>query len=110
MEEEAYQLQVGSTSVNIISLDICMCVEVSQLANRMQRSTLPCTAVAGTRPSLTSNVCADDLGVSAVCQVAALAPKIEAMEASWNRLRAISGAETPEQVVEYWQGKNASRS
>lgn len=42
-------------------------------------------------------------------QVAALAPKIEAMEASWNRLRAISGAETPEQVVEYWQGKDASR-
>jgi hypothetical protein len=31
------------------------------------------------------------------------------MEASWNRLRAISGAETPEQVVEYWQGKDASR-
>jgi hypothetical protein len=38
-------------------------------------------------------------------QVAALAPKIEAMEASWNRLRAISGAETPEQVIEYWQGE-----
>jgi hypothetical protein len=27
------------------------------------------------------------------------------MEASWNRLRAISGAETPEQVIEYWQGE-----
>eukprot|EP00775_Hariotina_reticulata_P005882 gene5882-6123_t len=40
-------------------------------------------------------------------QVAALAPKIEAMEASWNRLRAISGAETPDQVVEYWQGLKA---
>jgi hypothetical protein len=39
-----------------------------------------------------------------VLQVAALAPKIEAMEASWNRLRAISGAETPNEVVEYWQG------
>ncbi|WIA19827.1 hypothetical protein OEZ85_005735 [Tetradesmus obliquus] len=37
-------------------------------------------------------------------QVAALAPKIEAMEASWNRLRAISGAETPNEVVDYWQG------
>lgn len=37
-------------------------------------------------------------------QVAALAPKIEAMEASWNRLRAISGAETPNEVIEYWQG------
>ncbi|KAF6261763.1 hypothetical protein COO60DRAFT_1636588 [Scenedesmus sp. NREL 46B-D3] len=40
-------------------------------------------------------------------QVAALAPKIEAMEASWNRLRAISGAETPNEVVEYWQGLKA---
>eukprot|EP00879_Flechtneria_rotunda_P017327 GHRR01018151.1.p1 GENE.GHRR01018151.1~~GHRR01018151.1.p1 ORF type:complete len:898 (+),score=438.17 GHRR01018151.1:161-2854(+) len=38
-------------------------------------------------------------------QVAALAPKIEAMEASWNRLRAISGAETPNEVIEYWQSK-----
>ncbi|KAF8062960.1 hypothetical protein HT031_003799 [Scenedesmus sp. PABB004] len=37
-------------------------------------------------------------------QVAALAPKIEALEASWNRLRAISGADTPGEVVEYWQG------
>jgi hypothetical protein len=53
-------------------------------------------------------LCADHLDVSAVSQVAALAPKIEAMEASWNRLRAISGAETPEQVIEYWQGKEAS--
>lgn len=33
-----------------------------------------------------------------------MTPKIEAMEASWNRLRAISGAETPEHVIEYWQG------
>jgi hypothetical protein len=40
-------------------------------------------------------------------QVAALAPKIEAMEASWNRLRAISGAETPNEVVEYWQGEKS---
>jgi hypothetical protein len=48
------------------------------------------------------------LGVCYLCvvQVAALAPKIEAMEASWNRLRAISGAETPNEVVEYWQGGN----
>lgn len=38
-------------------------------------------------------------------QVAALAPKTEAMEASWNRLRAISGADAPEQVIEYWQGR-----
>ena len=38
-------------------------------------------------------------------QVAALAPKIEALEASWNRLRAISGGETPEQVVAYWDGE-----
>lgn len=40
-------------------------------------------------------------------QVAALAPKIEAMEASWNRLRAISGADTPDSVIEYWQGAHA---
>jgi hypothetical protein len=44
------------------------------------------------------------LQIGCVLQVAALAPKIEAMEASWNRLRAISGTETPNEVVEYWQG------
>jgi hypothetical protein len=27
------------------------------------------------------------------------------MEASWNRLRAISGAETPEDVIQFWQGE-----
>eukprot|EP00877_Chromochloris_zofingiensis_P014096 jgi/Chrzof1/8940/Cz03g30020.t1 len=37
-------------------------------------------------------------------QVAALAPKIEAMEASWNRLRTVSGAETPEDVIDFWEG------
>lgn len=38
-------------------------------------------------------------------QVAALAPKIEAMEASWNRLRTVSGAETPEDVIDFWEGE-----
>ncbi len=37
-------------------------------------------------------------------QVAALAPKIQAMEASWNRLRAITGADTPDGVIDYWTG------
>ena len=37
--------------------------------------------------------------------MAALAPKIEALEASWNRLRAISGGVTPEEVVRYWDGE-----
>jgi hypothetical protein len=31
------------------------------------------------------------------------------MEASWNRLRAISGAETPEDVIQYWQGESLNR-
>lgn len=35
-------------------------------------------------------------------QCAALAPKIEAMEASWNRLRSISGAQTTEEVIGYF--------
>lgn len=35
-------------------------------------------------------------------QCAALAPKIEAMEASWNRLRSISGAQTTEDVIDYF--------
>ncbi|GAX81127.1 hypothetical protein CEUSTIGMA_g8561.t1 [Chlamydomonas eustigma] len=37
-------------------------------------------------------------------KVAALAPKVDAMEASWNRIRTISGAETSEDVIAYWQG------
>ncbi|GFH08253.1 outer dynein arm-docking complex subunit 1, partial [Haematococcus lacustris] len=37
-------------------------------------------------------------------KVAALAPKVEAMEASWNRIRTISGAESAEDVIQYWQG------
>jgi hypothetical protein len=40
-------------------------------------------------------------------QVAALAPKVEAMEASWNRIRTISGAETAEDVITYWEGLKA---
>lgn len=38
-------------------------------------------------------------------QIQALQPKIEAMEASWNRLRTISGADTPDDVIAYWEGK-----
>jgi hypothetical protein len=37
-------------------------------------------------------------------QIQALAPKLEAMEASWNRLRTISGADEPEEVIAYWEG------
>jgi chromosome segregation ATPase len=40
-------------------------------------------------------------------KVAALAPKVEAMEASWNRIRTISGAETAEDVIAYWEGLKA---
>lgn len=38
-------------------------------------------------------------------KVAALAPKVEAMEASWNRIRTISGADTPDDVIAYWEGE-----
>ena len=38
-------------------------------------------------------------------RVAALAPKVEAMEHSWNRIRTISGADTPEEVLAYWEGE-----
>lgn len=37
-------------------------------------------------------------------QIQELAPKIEAMEASWNRLRTITGADEPEEVIVYWEG------
>ena len=37
-------------------------------------------------------------------KVAALAPKVDAMEASWNRIRTISGAENSEDVIAYWEG------
>ncbi|KAG2493525.1 hypothetical protein HYH03_008339 [Edaphochlamys debaryana] len=40
-------------------------------------------------------------------KVAALAPKVEAMEHSWNRIRTISGADTPEEVLAYWEGLKA---
>ena len=37
-------------------------------------------------------------------QIQEVAPKIEAMEASWNRLRTITGADEPEEVIAYWEG------
>lgn len=37
-------------------------------------------------------------------QIQELAPKIEAMEVSWNRLRSITGAAAPEEVIAYWEG------
>ena len=40
-------------------------------------------------------------------KVAALAPRVEAMEASWNRIRTLSGAETAEDVIAYWEGLKA---
>ena len=36
--------------------------------------------------------------------VQAVQPKLEAMEAAWYRLHAISGAATPDQVIAYWEG------
>lgn len=30
--------------------------------------------------------------------------QVEAMEASWNRIRTISGADSPDEVIAYWQG------
>jgi hypothetical protein len=39
-------------------------------------------------------------------RVAALAPKVEAMEMSWNRIRTISGADTPDDVIAYWEGES----
>lgn len=43
-------------------------------------------------------------------QIQSLAPKIEAMEASWNRLRTISGAETPNDVIAFWEGLRAKEA
>jgi hypothetical protein len=40
-------------------------------------------------------------------KVAALAPKVEQMEASWNRVSTISGAQTSEEVIAYWEGLKA---
>lgn len=34
----------------------------------------------------------------------ALQPKLESMEASWYRLHTITGADTPEEVIDYWLG------
>lgn len=38
-------------------------------------------------------------------EISALNPKIDAMEASWIRLRTICGAETVEDVMAYWKGE-----
>jgi hypothetical protein len=38
-------------------------------------------------------------------QVAALAPQIEALEANWNKLRVITGGESPDDVIAYWDGE-----
>lgn len=40
-------------------------------------------------------------------KVQALAPKVEAMEASWNRIRTVTGAETAEDVIVHWEGLKA---
>ena len=37
-------------------------------------------------------------------KVAQLAPKVDAMESSWNRIRTVSGAESAEEVIQYWDG------
>lgn len=98
MEEEAYQLQVRPPAKVLLgqvpkhhAAAVCRSQEIAVTV--LHRSVY----INGPR--------ADMVVLVAYYQVAALAPKIEAMEASWNRLRAISGAETPEQVIEYWQGE-----
>lgn len=40
-------------------------------------------------------------------KVASLAPKVEAMEASWNRIRTVSGAESADDVITFWEGLKA---
>ena len=62
------------------------------------RSTRLCVAakMTGSRPELTP-----------LCTLQALQPKLEAMEASWYRLHSISGADTPEEVISYWEGESS---
>ena len=55
-----------------------------------------CSKDALCRPVLTSQ-----------CTLQALQPKLEAMEASWYRLHSISGADTPEEVISYWEGESS---
>lgn len=111
MEEEAYQLQVCCLRMALLtrSCHVTPCQGGPLLS---QQEHAACSS-AERHPLAPS--CKHSTGGTSVLfaagsvlecsQVAALAPKIEAMEASWNRLRAISGAKTPEQVIEYWQGE-----
>ena len=39
------------------------------------------------------------------CVTQSLQPKVEKMEAAWARLHTITGAETPEEVIAYFEGK-----
>jgi hypothetical protein len=39
-------------------------------------------------------------------KVAALAPKVESLEGLWNRVRTISGADSPDDVLAYWRGEH----
>ena len=38
-----------------------------------------------------------------------LQPQVEKMEAAWARLHTITGAETPEEVIAYFEGKPCQR-
>ena len=40
--------------------------------------------------------------------VQSLQPKVESMEAAWARLHTITGAETPEEVLAYFEGMQLS--
>jgi hypothetical protein len=105
MEEEAYQLQVGAVFRRFSCWGTIATWMSKAAAGGARRQAAP---HGHTRPDAPARApppcrCAPTL---ALTQVAALAPRIEAMEASWNRLCAISGGSTPEGVVEYWQGES----
>lgn len=40
--------------------------------------------------------------------VQGLQPKVEKLEAAWARLHTITGAETPEEVIAYFEGKTCT--
>ena len=42
------------------------------------------------------------------CVIQSLQPKVEKMEAAWARLHTITGAETPEEVIAYFEGAHCN--
>lgn len=68
----------------------------SVLSTLQLNEAVNCSKDALCRPALTSQ-----------CTLQALQPKLEAMEASWYRLHSISSADTPEEVISYWEGESS---